>query len=189
MQHRKVSSHIQWGSSLIEVLVTIVILSFGILALTGMQVFAVAANQNVVAQGLAASMAFDYAEMVRANPAAFLTDGYNRAASFDATDTGVIAVTAAETCVYPACTSTSLAIYEVAMMKARLKANLRAGTYAFTRPIEAGVASTSHADLWIMWTERRTSGAASSETNFDKCPAAVVNTTLMPRCFYMRVTL
>lgn len=187
----------QGGASLIEVLISMVILSFGILALVGMQAFAVAANQNVVAQGLAASMAADFADMMRANPAAFgdpsIGGKYDLAANFDGTTTfsALKGSTDAnpDACDYPNCNSADIAKYETAMMKARLRANLRGGTYALVRPVTGGVASSTQGDLWIMWTERRNSGAASNESNFDKCPAAVVSTISMPRCLYMRVSL
>lgn len=184
----------QGGASLIEVLIAVVIMSFGVLALAGMQAFAVAANQNVLAQGMAASIAADFADMMRANPEAFgsavvgVGGKYDLAASFNG-DTNVTAVQAAQVCAYPNCTTATLAAYDIAMINARLRANLRGGTYALIRPTIGGVVSPTWGDLWIMWTERRNTGDASSETNFDKCPAAVVSATSQPRCFYMRVSL
>jgi type IV pilus assembly protein PilV len=180
----------QAGASLLEVLIAILLLSFGMLALAGMQAFAVSANHAVSARGLAVAMANDYADMMRSNAVAFAAGGYDRAASFDATATSVTAVAVASTCAYPNCTATTLAAYEVAMMQARLKANLLAGTFALVRPLVGGAPSMNQADLWIMWTERRNSGNASDEGSFDKCPAAIVSgTTAAARCLYVRVVL
>ncbi len=182
------------GAGLIEVLIAVAILGFGVLALAGMQSFAVAANQNVISQGIAASLAAEFADLMRANPDAFGSPAvgvggkYDQAVNFDAA-TNITAVPTSVVCTYPNCTTTTLAAYEVALMKNRLRASLRGGTYALTRPVTGGVSSPNQGDLWIMWTERRISGTAASESNFDKCPSGVVSTTSMPRCFYMRVTL
>ncbi len=184
----------QRGSSLLEIMIAVLVLGFGVLALAGMQAFAVAANQNVISQGVAASLAAEFADLMRANPDAFgsptasVGGKYDLAATFDGS-TAVTAVASTAVCAYPNCTTTTLAAYEVALMKNRLRASLPAGTYALTRPVVAGVSSTNQGDLWIMWTERRNSGDDSSETNFDKCPSTVTSASPKPRCFYLRVTL
>lgn len=179
----------QTGSSLIEILITVVILSFGMLALAGMQAFAVAANKNTNNRGLAIALAAYYADTIRANPSAFAAGNYDKAASFSATDASVPAVDSGSYCAYPNCTIEQVADYEQAMMNSRLKANLRAGTFALVRPVESGVASVTRADLWIMWLEQRGSATESSENSFDNCPAAIAAQTPLPRCFYMRVSL
>ena len=193
-RHTCMQARREGGAGLIEVLIAVLILGFGILALAGMQAFAVAANQNVISQGIAASLAAEFADMMRANPDAFgsptagVGGQYDLAANFDGVTT-VSAVSAGLVCAYPNCTTTTLAAYEIALMKNRLRASLRGGTYALSRPVVGLVSSPNQGDLWIMWTERRNSGTAATESNFDKCPAAVVSITSMPRCFYMRVTL
>lgn len=179
----------QTGSSLIEILITVVILSFGMLSLAGMQAFSVAANKNINNRGLAIALSAYYADTIRANPAAFAAGNYDKAASFTATDASVPTVTAGSYCAFPNCTVAQVAAYEQAMMDSRLKANLRAGTFALVRPIESGVASTTKGDLWIMWHEQRGSATEGSENSFDNCPAAIAAQSPLPRCFYMRVSL
>lgn len=177
----------QAGSSLIEILVTVVLLSFGMLSLAGMQAFTVAASKNTNNRGLAVALATDYADMVRANSAAFASGNYDKAAAFDATSISVPDVSG--NCVFPDCTAGQLATYDQALMNARLKANLRAGTFALVRPLEGGATSTTKADLWIMWHEQRGDATESSEASFDNCPANIALLRPLPRCFYMRVTL
>lgn len=179
----------QTGASLIEILITVVILSFGMLALAGMQAFAVATNKNINNRGLAIALAAYYADTIRANPAALAAGSYDKAPSFDANDASVPAVAAGGYCSFPDCTVSQLALYEQAMMNSRVKANLRAGSFALVRPVEGGVASTTKADLWVMWLEQRGSAAESSETSFDNCPATIAAQSPLPRCFYMRVSL
>lgn len=58
----------QRGFSLIESLVAIVVLSFGLLGMAGMQAFSLQATQQARLQGRAASLARELAEMLRGNP-------------------------------------------------------------------------------------------------------------------------
>lgn len=55
------------GFSLVEVLVAIVVLSFGLLGMVGMQAFALQANREARLQGQAAGLARELAEMMRGN--------------------------------------------------------------------------------------------------------------------------
>lgn len=57
----------QRGLSLVEVLVAIVVLSFGLLGMVGMQAFSLQATQQARLQGRAASLARELAEMMRGN--------------------------------------------------------------------------------------------------------------------------
>jgi type IV pilus assembly protein PilV len=177
------------GSSLIEILITVVILSFGMLSLAGMQAFAVGANKNINNRGLAIALAAYYAETIRANPNAFAAGNYDKAASFSATDASVPSVIAGDYCAFPNCTVAQVANYEQAMMNSRLKANLRAGTFALVRPVESGASSVTKADLWIMWHEQRGNATENSENSFDNCPGSIAAQSPLPRCFYMRVSL
>lgn len=55
------------GFSLIEVLVAIIVLSFGLLGMVGMQAFALQSNREARLQGQAAVLARELAEMMRGN--------------------------------------------------------------------------------------------------------------------------
>jgi type IV pilus assembly protein PilV len=63
-EHRTRASR---GFSLIEVLVAIVVLSFGLLGMVGMQAFALQSNREARLQGQAAVLARELAEMMRGN--------------------------------------------------------------------------------------------------------------------------
>lgn len=175
----------QAGATLIEILVTVVLLSFGVLSLAGLQAYSVAASKNAVNRGLAAAMASDLADMIRANPTAFANGNYNKVATFVATSTAVPTVDLSTYCLYPACTQAQLATLDAAVFNARLKATLRAGTYAVVQP----ASSTTRADIYIMWQEQRGPNTAASESSFDSCPAAVAAMDPLPRCYYVRVNL
>lgn len=175
----------QSGATLIEILVTVVIMSIGLLSLASLQAFAIAANQNAINRSLAAALANDYADMLRANPIGFAAGSYDKAAAFDPASTSVPTISAGSICTFPNCTPQSLGVFEQAMLTTRTKATLKAGAFAMSRP---GGAATQ-ADLWIMWTEQNNAGAASNQDTFDNCPSAVRAVSPLPRCFYMRVSL
>lgn len=59
--------HASHGFTLIEVLVAIVIFSFGLLGMVGMQAFALKANREARLQGQATTLARELAEMMRGN--------------------------------------------------------------------------------------------------------------------------
>ena len=71
----------QAGSSLIEVLVSIFILSFGMLALGAMLSFAVQMPKLSGYRSTATNLATAHVERIRANPNGFATDAYTSALS------------------------------------------------------------------------------------------------------------
>lgn len=189
----------QQGASLLEVLVTFLLLSFGLLALGSMQAFTVVTTSSASNRAIAASLASELTEMMRANPEGFAAGEYDKAVNFNPLAVYVSEVPSADRCSYPACTPTTLARFDGKAFEAGVKASLRAGTYALVRPASGGVTSTNQADLWIIWPEAqtftdRTTNASGSDTGsiektFDNCPASVRNNLPLPRCFYLRVTL
>ena len=78
MKSRKISAHSsaclsavhrpwQRGFSLVEVLVSIVVLSFGLLGAVGLQSFSIKSNREGRLQSVATTLAREYAEMLRGN--------------------------------------------------------------------------------------------------------------------------
>ena len=59
------------GFSLIEILVTMVVLSIGLLGIAGLQTLSIKRSQSAVFHTIAASQASDIAERMRANPTQF----------------------------------------------------------------------------------------------------------------------
>lgn len=66
---RRPSRAVQVGFTLIEVLVAILVLSFGMLGVVGLQVAAMQANKDARYQSSAVRLGREYAEMMRANKA------------------------------------------------------------------------------------------------------------------------
>jgi type IV pilus assembly protein PilV len=177
----------QLGAGLIEVLVSIVIMSFGMLGLAGMYNYSLSANKNASSRMTAAMLVTDYAEIVRANPNGFSANLYDVAFSnFDPTNAGVSAISSSALCSYPNCNIASLANQDIALMGARTRAYLPAGTFVAQR------VGGNQLDIWILWVEGKGGGGADDkETAIDNCPPALIAQSPrpdpFPRCLYNRV--
>lgn len=184
-QHKQRS---QFGASLLEVLISILLLSFGMLALAGMQAYSVAAQKNAANRAIASALANELAELVRLNPAGLAGGNYD---ILMLTTTGKPPLAP---CAFPTCTTPALlATADIRSFQNRVRDQLPQGGVELTRP--AG--STTQANIWILWEEAgvlnnmRTAGGVteSAEKNVDNCSANVDALATLPRCFYMKVQL
>lgn len=170
----------QSGVTLIEVLVSILILSFGMLALGGMMAYAVQLPKLSGYRAAAATIAAGHIERMRANPVGFANGDYNVNSSYN------IAVSL-NNCTYPACSSTNTANMDKGMTNVLLRQELPNGGMSVTRASVGGVFSNTAGDLWIIWDEP-TGLAALDSAGSDNCPSAVTATP-KPRCLYVRFEL
>jgi type IV pilus assembly protein PilV len=175
----KFNSH-QSGVTLIEVLVSILILSFGMLALGGMLAYAVQMPKLSGYRAAAATIAAGHIERMRANPAGFANGAYNVTLSYNA-------AVALNNCAYPACSSTNTANMDTGVTNVLLRQELPNGGMSVTRASVGGVFSNTAGDLWIIWDEP-TGLATLDSAGSDNCPAAVTATP-KPRCLYVRFEL
>ncbi len=88
----KVCTAVQAGVSLLEVLVAIVILSLGLLGITGLQVTGLKNSHSAYLRGQAAQYAYDMIDRMRVNKKAAVEDGsYNLAMNASAPTCGTLA--------------------------------------------------------------------------------------------------
>lgn len=73
----------QHGFSLLEVLVALVIFSFGLLGLAGLQLTGLASNQSATLRSIATTLAYDMADRMRANLRGVNAGNYNGATPAD----------------------------------------------------------------------------------------------------------
>jgi type IV pilus assembly protein PilV len=177
----------QTGAGLIEVLVSIVIMSFGMLGLAGMYNYSLAANKNASSRMAAAMLVTDFSEIVRANPVGFRANLYNQAFNnFDPNSAGVSVVNNSSLCAYPTCNFSTLATQDIALMNARVRAYLPAGVFHAQR------VGGNQLDIWILWAEGKGGGGAiDTEASIDNCPPGLATQSPRPdpypRCLYNRV--
>lgn len=172
----------QSGSSLIEVLVAVLILSFGMLSLGGMLAYAVQMPKLAALRATATNLAASHIERMRANITGFQNGSYDEGLSYNGTSTQV----ALNNCTYPSCTATSLATMDKAATLSALRRELPAGGLRMERDAAAG---PTDGNLWIIWQEP-TTFASISALSSDNCPAALaLFTNPRPRCLYVRFKL
>jgi type IV pilus assembly protein PilV len=172
----------QSGASLIEVLVAILILSFGMLSLGAMLSFAVQLPKLSGYRATAANLASDHIERIRANPEGFAANAYTSSLSYDGTNDAI----ALAECAYPNCTSATLATMDIAASRNSARVNLPAGGMIVKCGAGACTKGTA-GEIWIVWQEPDTFAALSGSSN-DNCPTEVTGTYTnpAPRCLYVR---
>ncbi len=172
------------GSSLIEVLVSILILSFGLFAMGALQGYAIAGSQTSGYRLQASLLAIDAAEVLRGQPGVL-----EAARGRDGVDSAVDDDTAQRPCRYPACTAQALAALELDRLRHRARAELPEGNLLIAAPASGGAG----ADIWVGWQEPRFHAPSAggdghlAEKDFDDCPAAWRAAARMPRCLRLRV--
>jgi type IV pilus assembly protein PilV len=183
----KSSRHLQRGASLIEVLISILILSFGLLAMGGMMATAVQLPKMAALRATAASIAANHIDRMRANPAGFASGLYDENLSYD----GTFSVPASADCNYPNCTAASLAAMDKAAVNRALRQQLPAGGIRVERDTSGGTPSATAGNLWIVWQEPGSLAAFNNLANSDPCPTQVTSayTNPAPRCLYLRFRL
>lgn len=184
----------QMGSSLIEILISILIVSLGMMAVAGMQAYSVAAQKNALYRSIASNMANELAELIRLNQTGLNAGNYN-IALMSSEAVGVPNLTACpgvananiNAAEYPFCNSAAnLAAFDITSFQRRVRSSLPVGGVEVVANVVAAPAQST-ADIWITWLEPGVLVAA--EGNADNCSAAARALATLPRCFYMRVQL
>lgn len=186
------------GVSLIEVLISIVIASIGLLALAGSNVSSVRYTKMSQYKGTATQLATDIGERMRANKAGLST--YNFQANFDTQTAVDIATlkseaTSAETLcndVTKTCSAALIADFDLKSWKLRVRDNLPSGSiYIVDQSVNSGATAVSlnAADVWVVWQDP---AIASDELQAQtkECPTSLsVGSNLSIRCSYFRINL
>ena len=179
--------HFQQGFSLIEVLVAVLILSFGMLALGAMLSFSVQLPKLAGYRATATNLAASHVERMRANPAEFqkLDSRYTaEPLSYD----GTFGTIESADCVYDTCTPAALAAMDNAATQRAIRAALPAGGMLVTCDVAAGPCRSMHyGNIWIVWQDPSTAAALDAAAA-DHCPPQVTQryTSPAPRCLYVR---
>jgi len=102
------------GFTLIEVLVSLVVLSIGLLGIGKLVIFSARANDSAYLRGQATELAYEILDNMRANRQVAVTQGYDVALATVPTNPG--------SCAGAACTSAVMGAYDVYTWKTRLAA-------------------------------------------------------------------
>ena len=164
----------QAGASLIEVLVAVQLLSFGILALGTLLSFSVQMPKLAAYRATATNLASSHIERIRAN-----TNGdYTSSLSYDGSFTPIK---------YVDCTPNCTAEAWITLDKTYTENEARAGLPAGGLMVKCDESPCATGRLWIVWQEPSTVAAINS-AHSDNCPPEVTNNFKdpMPRCLYVK---
>lgn len=174
----------QSGATLIEVLVAILILAFGLLSLGSMLSFAVQMPKLSSYRATAANLATSYVERIRANPNAFVSDSYT--VGLNETSNWSFSDIALSDCAYATCTESTLATMDVAATRRAVRRQLPGGDMIM-KCSTSPCTKDAYGEFWVVWQEPGTF-AALDPSSSDNCPAeaTALYTTPVPRCLYVR---
>ena len=160
------SSRAQRGDTMIEVLVTIIIIAIGVFGAAALQVTTLKNLSSSHSASVAAILAEDFSERMRANPDEALN---NNAYVHDA------APAAYPNCAVDACTMAQLAVYDIGTWWDQITTVLPSGSAEVTRN-----AGTNTYVVTVRWDDDR---SGSTGTN---CPTQSTNDL---ECYRFNVTL
>jgi type IV pilus assembly protein PilV len=159
----------QRGDTMIEVLVTIIIIAVGVLGAAALQVTTLKNLNTSHSASVAAIVAEDFSERMRANPTAARADAYVHSA----------APTGDSDCAANLCTMAELATYDIETWWDQLTTVLPAGAAVVTRNA-AVAAGTDSFVLTVRWDEDRSGSAGTN------CPALSAADL---ECYRLNVTI
>lgn len=176
----------QRGVSLIEVLVSILIVSVGVVSLAGLLAKSTQLAKASEFRAIAGLLAADMADRVKANIPAVKGGTYNMTPAALQAAAPANAATAC-TSAAVACTSAQMAAYDLAQWQQTLFNGLPSGT-GYLQYDAAGEA----VDLWLAWLDSTALSVGRSgeyQELRDNCPQAFQNLDPRPSCMYFRVGL
>jgi type IV pilus assembly protein PilV len=160
---KQINYHKQNGFSMLEVLVTILVVSFGLLGMAALVATGLRSNNTAHYRSIATQQTLDIADRMRANLAGVRAGNYNAL-------TAVIPVSV--DCVATNCTAAQMSIYDHARWNTANFVLLPGGAGTVAGNLAAGFLIT------LRWTEKEMGGVVD--------PACPVGTPVDTRCFLTR---
>jgi type IV pilus assembly protein PilV len=155
--------NLQRGFTVVEVLVSLIVLSVGLLGIAKLMLFASRSNDSAYLRSQATELAYEILDSMRANRAAAIAHSYDTALG--------AAPPAATSCVSTVCSSAALAAYDVYAWKQRLSVAstpvpglLPGGTGSVVTTVSTTVPAVTTATIVVQWDDQaaQSSFAASA---------------------------
>lgn len=179
----------QRGASLIEVLVSILIVSVGVISMAGMMFKSTQVAKASESRAIAALLAADIADRIKANAVAARAGGFDVTAAFNT----AVATQAASACTDAApCTNAAMAADELGQWRSLVKNSLPEGAGYLQH--DTANAPSEYVDVWVAWQDAKALSMGGVDDEFKDldvaaCPAAFTVSPPYPRCVYLRVYL
>jgi len=164
----------QQGASLIEVLITVLLLSFAMLAMANMHAMSLKYVKMAEFRGIATELALDLSDRMRANGSAARANNYNYTIAYSSPPGAATVPSCTDA---NECTPAEIAAIDVAELRNTARLALPAGSLR----IQRDAANVSIVNLWIIWTD-------PDGANLATCPAAISSSSSV-QCVAMRVAL
>lgn len=164
------------GFSLLEVLITVLILSLGLLGMAGLTGSSLQMAKLSQFQNAALQLATEYADRIRSNADGAEGGAYDMGTKYD----GSTSAQTVPTCTAP-CTAADIAAIDQAEWKNNLQQRLPAGGAWVTR-------SDRTFDIWVMWQDAGKTDSNAVQGGL-KCPDEAMSSGTIASCFYYRVQL
>jgi type IV pilus assembly protein PilV len=181
--------HRQSGSSLLEVLISLLVISIGMLGIAGITAAASSYNKLGQVRSTAMLLVSDYTDRARANITAFDTGAYANITAYAysktlATESGCTDASVAAN----SCDANTMAAFDQTQWLNLLRVRLPGGDAYITTSSTLGGGTRQRAmDVWVMWSETdQNTGFAVAGAY--KCPAAAT-TDAAVKCLYFRVAV
>jgi type IV pilus assembly protein PilV len=173
------------GASLIEVLVALLILSFGMLAMAGLHAAAFRYGKMSQFRGVATQLATEMADRMRANVDGAMAGNYVHEEAYDS---GASAVTV-PACANPAeCTPAEIAEVDLAQMLNTVRLALPGGGLY----VERDAAQPNAYNVWVLWLDPEAHGNDEQDDSASLsglCPEGAGVSSPRPQCMPVRVVL
>lgn len=166
--------HTQSGFTLIEALVTFLVLAIGLLGLAGLQTKGLQFDQSAYQRTQAALAAADIADRMRANATGARAGGYT--ITYSATKD-------ASECIDTPCNTTAMADFDLYEWKVSMAQLLPRGNGSITTVAPVAPAVNATMTITIYWDETRSGATGTDCTNGRRASSNDLN------CFQMQVTL
>ncbi len=159
-RHRGMKRQAQQGFSMVEVLVTLLIISLALLGTAGLQAYSMRLNQGGQFRSLAVFLAADLAERMESNKTSAVAGDYVLALTTGA-DYLAGAGAPSTACVTAACNPSALAAFDLSQWQSAAAATLPQSSWSVT---QTGAGNPSTYTITISWVDRRsdTSHAAAN---------------------------
>lgn len=183
----------QRGTSLVEILVAVLILSIGFVALLGVRTASLRYSKAAEFRTAAALLAEDYADKMRANAQGARNGNYIYTTTYSA-DAALPEVPPLAMCATGACnvaTAAAVAAQDQAIWLRSARGLLPGAGLWATRPAGAG-AGSEVMDVWVIWQEAQGSAAEGDGEDQINAAYACPDASGAPaeaRCLHYRITL
>jgi type IV pilus assembly protein PilV len=178
-------SHKQRGSSLLEVLIAMLVMSIGMLGMAGLTAASNSYNKLAQIRSSALMLVSDYADRARSNMTGFNAGNYAKTSAYENSQ-ALISTSGCTDTSANKCTAGQMAALDQNQWRNLLRRRLPGGD-AYVLTSATAATGQNNMDIWVMWTE------LDQATGFDvagnnKCPTAATTDTTV-KCMYFRIAL